>query len=616
MRSFGGSITTGAGLPSRPVGSRVLRSRYAAVWLLGDWPDSQVRAFDGPDWWCVVLGDVTCGDKELARQAGRFAAGLEPEPLIDRGGNSHVVWVDARRVIVTGDIAGTRLVFHTVHDGVAQFASSSQVLADLLGADVDLGWLALRLSCPEVVPLSELSAYEGVAAVPPTSMLVLRPGEPPMTMDRPQPGPGLSLSAGSTRLYEALRAEVHAPLTGRVTADLSGGLDSSSVAALAARAVPLTGLTLDAGQTGNEDLAHATRIAATLPALRHEVRQIPDAVLPYTDLDRVPCTDEPWSDAVLYARTRWWHQQLRNLGSSVHLTGDGGDAVLSGSLAYLADLSRNVPRLVREARAWAQLRTSAPLPIVVAAVRLAGSSERSALRRMRRELSTGRAPRRGATGRLRWFGAPDAAWLTVEGRCTAAGCVPDSDGWTGNQAPVGDRIARKAVLAFGRDHRIDLEIAQTHELRQVAPFVTDAVVRAGLAVPVQERTSALEMKPLLRTALHQHVPSPVLDRSTKGDYTALHYAGLTRNAGALRSLFASSRLVASGLLDDGHTCGVLDRAIQGADVPLAGLNDVIATEVWLRTNEARSRVPWTTREETADDAPLPARRSRHVHADA
>jgi asparagine synthase (glutamine-hydrolysing) len=616
MRSFGGSITTGAGLLSRPVGSRVLRSRYATVWLLGDWPDSQVHVIEGADWWCVVLGDVTCGDKELAREARRFAARLESEPLTGRGGNSHVVWADARQVIVTGDTAGTRLVFHTVRDGTTHFASSSQALADLLGTDVDLGWLALRLSCPDVVPLSTRSAYVGVAAVPPSSMLILRPAGPPTAMERAQPVSGLSLSAGGARLYEALRAEVHAPLAGGVTADLSGGLDSSSVAALAARAVPLTGLTLDAGQTGNEDLAHATRIAASLPALRHEVRQIPNTVLPYTDLDLVPHTDEPWSDAVLYARTRWWHQQLGDLESSIHLTGDGGDAVLSGSLAYLADLSWNVPRLVREARAWARLRTSAPLPIVVAVVRLAGSSERSALRRLTHELSTGRSPRRGAAGRLRWFGAPDAAWLTIEGRRAAAECVPDSDAWTSNQAPIGDRIARTTVFAFGRDHRIDLEIAQTHGLRQIAPFVTDAVVRACLAVPVQERTSAFVMKPLLRMALDQHVPDPVLDRSTKGDYTALHYAGLSRNAGDLRSLFATSRLVASGLLDSQQIHRVLDRAIQGADVPLATLNDVIATEVWLRTNEARSRVPWTTREDTADDAPLPTRRSRYVHTDA
>ena len=616
MRSFGGSITTGAGLPSRPVGSRVLRSRHTALWLLGDWPDSQVHILDGPDWWCVVLGDVTCGDKELTRQARRFAARLEAEPLIDRGGNSHVVWVDARQIIVTGDTAGTRLVFHTAHEETTHFASSSQVLADLLGRDTDLGWLALRLACPEVVPLSRRSAYDGVAAVPPSSMLVLRPGETPTTVDRPQPAPDLSLAAGGARLYEALRAEVHAPLAGRVTADLSGGLDSSTVAALAARAVPLTGLTLDSGQTDNEDLAHATRIAATLPALRHKVRQIPDTVLPYTDLDLLPTTDEPWSDAVLYARTRWWHQQLQDLGSSVHLTGDGGDAVLSGSLAYLADIGRDVPRLMREVRAWAQLRTSAPFPIIVAVARLSRSSQSSGLRRLARELKAGRPARRGPAGHLRWFTAPDPGWLTAEGRHLARACVPERDDRPGRQAPVGDRIARTGVSAFGRDHRIDLEIAEAHGLRQVAPFVTDAVVRACLSVPVQDRTSAFAMKPLLRTALDKHVPALVLDRSTKGDYTALHYAGLARNADDLRSLFADSRLAASGLLDERHVQRVLERATYGADVPLAVLNDVIATEVWLRSNDVRPCIPWTTREDTADDAPLPARRSRHVHTDA
>ena len=616
MRSFGGSITTGADLPPRPAGSRMLRSRYVAVWLLGAWPDDQVHVLNGPDWWCVVLGEVTCGHTELARQARRFASRLEVEPLIDRGGNSHVVWADARRTIVTGDVAGTRLVFHAVHDGAAHFAPSSYVLADLLGTGVDQGWLGLRLSCPDVIPLSTRSAHERVAVVPPTRMLVLRPSHAPTTMGRPPRNAALSLAAGGNRLYEALRAEVGAPLTGLVTSDLSGGLDSSSVAALAARAVPLIGLTLDAAQVGNEDLAHATRIAATQPMLRHEVRRIPKTVLPYTDLDRVPYTDEPWSDAVLYARTRWWQQQLMDLGSSVHLTGDGGDAVLSGSPAYLADLVRDVPRLVREARAWAQLRTSAALPIVVAAARLARTSERSALRRLVRELRTGRSSHQGAAGRLRWFGAPDAAWLTTEGRRAAAECVPLPDDRAGDEGPIGDRIAGNAVLTFGRDHRIDLEIAQAHGLRQVAPFVTDRVVRACLSVPVCERTSAFIAKPLLRAALSQHVPALVLDRSTKGDYTALHYAGLSRNAGDLRALFTSSRLVASGLVEHQHAATVLDRAICGADVRLAGINDLIATEVWLRSEEVRSRISWITREEAADGAPLSAGRPGHVHTDA
>ena len=181
---------------------------------------------------------------------------------------------------------------------------------------------------------------------------------------------------------------------------------------------------------------------------------------------------------------------------------------------------------------------------------------------------------------------------------------------------IGIRIAHNTVFAFARDHRVDLDIAQFHGLRLVAPFVTDSVVRACLAVPVQHRTSAFAVKPLLRTALDQHVPAPVLDRSTKGDYTALHYAGLAHNADYLRGLLADSHLVDSGLLDIRHASSVLNRAVHGADVPLAALNDVIATEVWFRTEAARSRVPWITREDTADDAPLPARRPRHVHTDA
>ncbi|GAA1874301.1 lasso peptide isopeptide bond-forming cyclase [Myceligenerans crystallogenes] len=603
----------GAGLPPRPEGSRLLESPYATLWLLGDWPRHQVHVVDGPGWWCATLGEIAVDDAELARQARRFAAGLDPEPLPDRGGNAHVVWADDAKLLMCGDRAGTGLDFHTVHDGLAHFASSPSILADLRGTGIDDLWLALRLISPDAIPGATRSAFDDVAAVPAGSMLLIDDRQIGTAAPRPVVEPDAGLAEGATALRGALEGEIRARLSGTATADLSGGLDSSSVAALAARTATLTGLTLDAGQVDNDDVAHAARIASQLPSLRHETRLIPGEALPYSGLEDVVVTDEPWPDAVLSARTRWWHDQLRALGSTVHLNGDGGDVVLAGSLAYLADLP--IGRLFDEARGWGQLRAVAPLPIALAAQRLAGQSPARARRKLAREMRQAVPGRRGPAGQMRWYRQPLTQWFTAGARADAAYALlseAGSDHHDGLRA--GDAIARANVWAFGRHQRLDQQIAEQHGLSIAAPFLTDTVVRACLSVPVAARTSVHAAKPLLQQALAGQVPDDVLVRSTKGNYTALHYRGIQHNRRALRDLLHRPRVAEHDLLDVAPVTGVLERAAGGIEIPLAAFGDVLATEVWLRGQEHRRRTRWIRQEEHRDVHPLPAGRRRDVHA--
>jgi asparagine synthase (glutamine-hydrolysing) len=614
MRTFGGTKrVVGAGLPPRPEGSRLLESPFATLWLLGDWPPDQVHVVEGPGWWCAVLGDISVDDAGLARQARRFAAGLDAEPLPVRGGNAHVVWADDAKLLVCGDRAGSRLVFHTLHSGLAHFASSAAVLADLCRSEIDDVWLALHLVSPDAIPGSMRSAFDDVVSVGPDSMLLIRDDQVGTPVSRPALEPEASLAEGATALREALESETRARLSGTVTADLSGGLDSSSVAAIAARTTTLTGLTLDAGQADNDDVAHAARIASRLPSLRHETRIIPDEVLPYSRLDDAIVTDEPWPDTVLYARTQWWHDELRALGSTVHLNGDGGDAVLTGSLAYLADVP--IGRLIDETRGWGQLRAAAPLPIALAARRLAWQSPTRARHKLAREIRQAAAGRRGPTGQVRWYRRPVARWLTAGARADAAyALLSETSPNREHRLRVSDTIARENIHAFGRHQRIDQQIADQHGVTIAAPFLTDSVVRACLTVPVTARTSVRATKPLLRQALVGHVPDEVLSRSTKGDYTALHYQGIQHNRQALRELLHGSRLTEHNLLDVTAVAGTLERAVQGVEIPLAAFGDVVAAETWLRGQERRRRTRWIREEEHRDAYPLPTGRRRDVHA--
>ena len=81
------------------------------------------------------------------------------------------------------------------------------------------------------------------------------------------------------------------------------------------------------------------------------------------------------------------------------------------------------------------------------------------------------------------------------------------------------------------------------------------------------------------------MPSEVLGRRTKGDYSAEAYCGARAASGALRVLLRDSRLAALGVLDPTAVRDAIDRMIAGVAVPLGPLHMVLATEVWLRIED-------------------------------
>jgi asparagine synthase (glutamine-hydrolysing) len=143
------------------------------------------------------------------------------------------------------------------------------------------------------------------------------------------------------------------------------------------------------------------------------------------------------------------------------------------------------------------------------------------------------------------------------------------------------------IHAYGRAHRIHTALAATQSVQLHAPYLDDAVVTACLAVPAAYRTSPRQAKPLLRAAMTGQVPESVLTRTTKGNYTMLTYRGLARHHHALRDLLTESRLGSLGLLDEPAVRADLARGAAGLPIPLAALDQVLGTELWLRTLPTR-----------------------------
>ncbi|RST12281.1 asparagine synthase, partial [Streptomyces sp. WAC05374] len=165
-----------------PVGAQLLWGDPDPLWAVGDWRPDEVRVVTvDPITRLAVLGCCAASDDQL--RVGLFAArGGAMRHLTAWPGSYTAVAQVGRRIIVTGDLAGARPVFHTPWANGTAYATAALPLADLIEAQLDIGHLAALLACPETPEaLRDSTPYAGVKRVPPGHALVLREGSREIT---------------------------------------------------------------------------------------------------------------------------------------------------------------------------------------------------------------------------------------------------------------------------------------------------------------------------------------------------------------------------------------------------------------------------------------------------
>lgn len=541
----------------------------------------------------LVLGHTPADAAQRTVVARRLARG-EDGALGALGGSAVVIAVRQDDVLVGGDLAGQQLVAVSRCDGRVVVGGSPRLVARAVGAELDPQWVALRLGVPGAVDVWWSGCpWRGVEVVRPGWALRVRRRDTaadrtPVTRIRCGEG-GLDTAAEQVRtaLDEAVSTRLAA--TAAPTADLSGGMDSTTITALAARSRPLPVVTMPV--SGADDAGLARAAADRLGVAHHELTP-PAEARPLADLiSDVEYLDEP-GIAVNLAQERWWAQRIAALGSTVHLTGEGGDAVLTAPLAYFADLPSR--ELWQHARGWARLRATSPAPLLAAAWRLRRTRYTDAVHAEADRLTAGAAAVPGWTGRISWFGPSTVEWLTPQARTRVAHLLhAHADTRRSPVTPladagIGDTTAWLTLIALGRQQRLYTQLAAAQGVTIASPFLDDAVVAACWRVPAGVRTTPQQLKPLLVRAMRGLVPDEVLTRSTKGDFTAAAYEGLRTHASVLRDLFTGSHLADLGVVDDNAVRATLARAAAGLPVPLGRLDALISTETWLRTYERTS----------------------------
>ncbi|MFC9165712.1 asparagine synthase-related protein [Streptomyces fungicidicus] len=421
------------------------------------------------------------------------------------------------------------------------------------------------------------------------------------------------------------RAARGTPVPG-IGADLSGGPASGALALLAAGLPGMPGTVLGhgtgagerllavtfndlagggaAGGRDDEELSRAGALAAN-PRFHHVVVAGAEETLPYVELDG-PLTDEPGPSLVSAAR----HRARLAAGSADHFTGYGAKQVLDAHPARLADLlmDRKRRHLVRPVAALAKADGSVMVParVYAAARRLARTPYREGLESLAERLLHRRLDDDGPGGAadaslaaLTWGRpGPAARWLTGEALAEVSvrlqASTRRSDVGPG-QRP-GDFRARAALARQAADLRVLEQAAEIRSQRLHAPFLDNQVVRACRELP-----EALRVQPGARASILRSVLEGAGVRELPAGWGAPGAAtsggaartGLRVAADSLVALFDTPLLAEAGLVEARVVRKALRGAAEGEPLPLDGLADLVALEVWLRRLLARRGTCWT-----------------------
>ncbi|MEU7182471.1 MULTISPECIES: albusnodin/ikarugamycin family macrolactam cyclase [Streptomyces] len=547
-----GGCAPGSRPSTIPVGARLLWSD-PVLWVSGNWQPGHARTVKLGDARIAVLGPCSASERDLADALScpDLAAAVS-----SWAGSYTVVRTGAHGAVeILTDAAGASPLYTVRGPGGVVWGSSSLALSPLTGGSVDTEWLASFLR-EKNAPAPGRSAWTGVKPVPAGHLLTLdTAGKASLTpWWTPVRRPPDDASAALRRaLDEGVRVRVEGVTA---TTDLAG-MDSTTLALLAAQYGPVTGVTLHpAGVTHGGDLEYAR--ALTVTGLDRTFFPLSLGHLPFTATDvPLPATDEPAPSTPVWAM---FSDQLRVMaaaGSVCHLTGDGGDNLFLPAPIHLASLARSGHwlRMLGYAMDWARLRRQSPRPLISAALR-------------------------GDTAHLGRTVRPRPAWLNAP---VPAVSIPAGSGADAAFVASLRNVARSAYA--------EIQLADSLGVALHNPYFDGAVLDAVVSASFEQRFSARRYKPLLADTFADLLPDAHRKRATKGLFVGDFHQGLRTNLRRVLGL-ADGRLAALGVVTPAPLRATMHAAALGAQTVWPPLLAVLAAEAWLEAVESTSGTEW------------------------
>jgi asparagine synthase (glutamine-hydrolysing) len=474
--------------------------------------------------WTVFNGEIYNYQgltDDLRSRGHRFSTASDTEVLLHlyeeygercveslRGMFAFAIWDAPRRTLL---LARDRLGIKPLY-----YASTPQALlfGSELKALLQSPWLTRRADRRAIASYLQYgyvpdphSILEGVAKLPPGHTLLVRDGRPVSPRRYWAPTPFFRVSSrtldedeAAARLWSCLEDSVQSHLVSDVPvgAFLSGGLDSSTVVAIMARASgsPIKTFSVGFREDRYNELPYARRVAEWCGTEHHELLVEPGDLKVLDEL--LGGFDEPFADSSAiptYLVSRLARQHVK-----VVLSGDGGDEIFAGYERYQVDHRRRRIGLLGD------LHLGGPLRILSKALPVGGGKNllhNLSLPRSRRYLeSMSLFPERALREVL---GTPD--WETyrldplVEMELDPLSRLQELD--------------MKSYLPGDILTKVDrMSMANSIEAR--VPLLDHRLVEFACSLPVELRMRGGSGKYLLKRALRGRIPAELLDRPKQG----------------------------------------------------------------------------------------------------
>ncbi len=524
-------------------------------------------------------GDVETIPHLYERDGERFAESL-------RGMFAIALW-DARRrrLLLARDRFGIKPLYlaDTPH-GLAFASELAPLLA--LGADATVDRQALGDYLTLGYVPGPGTALAGIRRLEPGTTLVWEDG-----VTREAPFGALTAPDGEAGLEETLRESVRLHLRSDVPLALllSGGLDSSLIASLAAEELgaPPQTFTVGFGDAAFDELDAAREIAGAIGSDHHEIAVRPDAAADLPEI--VARLEEPLADPS--AIPLWYVCRAVAGHVKVALAGDGGDELFGGYSRYAWD-----PRAAAVGRALPARRLALLLESLPGVGGRGGRKD--PLRRAVKLLRHAELP--AAERYLSWFAlASDdlKADLLGGGLMPAARVFERRFG----EAPAG-------LTALGRRQYVDLRtmllddlmlkgdrMSMAHSLELRVPLLDNEVARLGLFMPDREKLRGVKTKVALRQLAAKRLPPAVARRPKQGFEVPISRwlrEELSEMAG---DLLSAERLGRRGLVDARAAGRLLDEHRSGRADHGLRLYGLLVLELWLDSLPRRAAAPVVAR---------------------
>jgi asparagine synthase (glutamine-hydrolysing) len=427
-----------------------------------------------------------------------------------------------RRLLIARDRMGEKPLHYGVFDGLLVFGSELKgILAHPQASakrELDIEGLQKYLAL-EYVPAPS-SIFKGIHKLPPSHYLLVENGQintgcywEPKIDDR----------IGSEQdAVDALMERLERSIRLRLIADvplgvfLSGGIDSSTIAALASKQVsePLKTFSIGFTDKSFDESQHAKLVADHLGTDHHVAWFTPD--LGYDTLMELwNYLDEPLADASIvptYFLSKMTRQHVK-----VALAGEGGDELFGGYPTYqahrLAHLWSSMPSVLRRGLLEPAIRG---LPV--------SHNNLSFDYKAKRFIKAAQEP--AITRHFQWMGSIPLSEQAHMLRSGLSTLTREEQLYQGHFRTAGMNTKSDVVAAI---MELDLNtylpddllvksdrasMAASLEVR--LPFLAYPLVEFALSLPTSLKVKGLKTKYLLKKAVRSYLPPSILQRPKKG----------------------------------------------------------------------------------------------------